>query len=85
MNAPLPLTSISLRGVTVGGIGVGTGVYGGTRCRVLLPSAPARDEDENGGDDCHHEDEPRDGYTDGEGLGREAEGVGVFDLFPDGF
>lgn len=70
-----------LRGVTVGRVGVGSGVDGGACGAVILPSPSAGDKDQDGGDHCNHEDESSNGDADSEGLGGQAELVGVLELF----
>jgi len=68
-------------GMTISGVGVRAGVYGGASGGVVLPPPTPRDKDEHRCDDCDHQHEACDGDADSEAARRQAELVGVAHFF----
>ena len=67
--------------MTISGVGVRAGVYGGASGGVVLPPPTPRDKDEHRCDDCDHQHEACDGDADSEAARRQAELVGVAHFF----
>lgn len=74
---PIDSFSCALRRVTVGRVSVRARIDGRSGGWVLLPSASAGDQDENGSDHGHHQEEAGDSDADGERFWGKTEGVGV--------
>lgn len=62
-------------------VGVRSRVNGRSCSAVVLPSSPPGNKNKNGCNDGHHENKSGDGDADGKRFGRQAELVGVVQLF----